>query len=532
MSEQLLIQKSTLVDIADAVRVKTGKTEEIAVVDLAAEIKENISVGMELPELTNPGESTDLLSGKELIDSDGNIVVGTMPNNNAVSKTLDTLITSYTIPEGYHDGSGKVSITTETKFITPTKDVQTVSPANDKVLSCVTVEPIPSEYQDVSEVTATASDVLSGKKIVNSAGSVITGTIAFQPAKTITPSTTRQIAVSSGYYTSGDITIAAIPSTYIKPTYTKVATTYTPTTTNQTISAGTYCSGVQTIKGDSNLKAENIKSGVSIFGVSGTAEVGGDSSGEGCGNEDSLITRDITSYTNSRVSSVGPYAFTHATNLKSVIFLNVESIGEHAFDTCRSLTTINFPKATTIGESAFYLCSNLTTISFPNATTIGRSAFGLCYSLTTINFPKATTIGSYAFRMCSHLTTISFPNATTVGSYAFGYCDDLTTVSLPNVTTIGYYAFSNCTSLTTASFPAATSIAYNVFQSCYNLKSLYLTNSIICTLSHSNAFSSTPIGGYSASAGTYGSIYVPASLLTSYQTATNWTYFSSRFVGV
>ena len=64
----------------------------------------------------------------------------------------------------------------------------------------------------------------------------------------------------------------------------------------------------------------------------------------------------------------------------------------------------------------------------------------------------------------------------------------------------------------------------------YNFKYLYLTGSSLCKLSNSNAFSSTPIGGYSASAGTYGSIYVPASLLTSYQTATNWAYFSSRFV--
>jgi hypothetical protein len=46
---------------------------------------------------------------------------------------------------------------------------------------------------------------------------------------------------------------------------------------------------------------------------------------------------------------------------------------------------------------------------------------------------------------------------------------------------------------------------------------------------NSNAFSSTPIGGYGLGAG---SIYVPTSLLTSYQTATNWTYFSSRFVGI
>ena len=51
---------------------------------------------------------------------------------------------------------------------------------------------------------------------------------------------------------------------------TQAAQTITPGTTNKTIAAGTYLSGTQTIKGDSNLVASNIKSGVSIFGVSGT----------------------------------------------------------------------------------------------------------------------------------------------------------------------------------------------------------------------------------------------------------------------
>lgn len=50
----------------------------------------------------------------------------------------------------------------------------------------------------------------------------------------------------------------------------KGATTFTPSTSNQTIAAGQYLSGAQTIKGDSNLVAGNIKSGVSLFGVKGT----------------------------------------------------------------------------------------------------------------------------------------------------------------------------------------------------------------------------------------------------------------------
>jgi hypothetical protein len=51
---------------------------------------------------------------------------------------------------------------------------------------------------------------------------------------------------------------------------TKIAETFTPGTTNQTISRGTYLTGDQTIEGDANLVAGNIKSGVSIFGVTGS----------------------------------------------------------------------------------------------------------------------------------------------------------------------------------------------------------------------------------------------------------------------
>lgn len=60
---------------------------------------------------------------------------------------------------------------------------------------------------------------------------------------------------------------------------TQALTTWTPTTKDQTIPSGTYLTGTQTIKGDNNLKAENIKSGVSIFDVVGTMTAGiGDTS--------------------------------------------------------------------------------------------------------------------------------------------------------------------------------------------------------------------------------------------------------------
>lgn len=57
----------------------------------------------------------------------------------------------------------------------------------------------------------------------------------------------------------------------------KAAATYTPGTTDQTIVAGQWLYGNQTILGDADLVASNIKKDVNIFGVVGTYEGGGGS---------------------------------------------------------------------------------------------------------------------------------------------------------------------------------------------------------------------------------------------------------------
>ena len=52
----------------------------------------------------------------------------------------------------------------------------------------------------------------------------------------------------------------------------KSAATYTPTTSDQTIAANQYLTGVQTVKGDANLVAANIRKNVTIFNVDGALD--------------------------------------------------------------------------------------------------------------------------------------------------------------------------------------------------------------------------------------------------------------------
>lgn len=122
-------------------------------------------------------DAASVLSGKIFVMADGSVKTGTMANNGAVKKTLDTSTVKYVIAAGYHSGTGEITIVLETKSVTPSKSEQTITPTSGKVLSKVTVAKIPDAYQDVTGVTAAAGDVLDGKYIVNSAGAKVEGSM-------------------------------------------------------------------------------------------------------------------------------------------------------------------------------------------------------------------------------------------------------------------------------------------------------------------------------------------------------------------
>ena len=121
------------------------------------------------------------------------------------------------------------------------------------------------------------------------------------------------------------------------------------------------------------------------------------------------------------------------------------------------------------------------------------------------------------------ITEISNSRVTKIGEYAFYYCKILTTANFPAATSIGGNSFYSCNSLTTVDFPVATSIGSYAFRDCSSLTTLILRNpDVVCTLSNTNAFTSTPIAS-----GT-GYIYVPSALVDSYKAETNWSTFADQ----
>lgn len=230
--------------------------------------------------------------------------------------------------QGGFVSGGSSGVKLQSKTVTPSENTQTVNPDSSyDALSSVTVEAILNTYigSSVTKKSAAtytpgtsnqsiasgqylsgaqtikgdsnliASNIKKGVTIFNVTGSYneATGGPTLQ-SKAVSPSeSTQTVSPDNGYDGLSKVTVNAISSTYIGSDVTKKsAATYIPKTTDQSIASGQYLSGTQTIKGDANLVAGNIKSGVNIFGVTGTYAGGGSSGGNGNNNVEAYVITD------------------------------------------------------------------------------------------------------------------------------------------------------------------------------------------------------------------------------------------------
>ena len=203
-----------------------------------------------------------ILNGTTLIDvTQKTVTASTLLQGETALKNDGTDVTGTYVPQ---------TCVLQSKTVSPSTSQQTVSPdLGYDGLSSVTVNAMPSGSASTPATSITANPTIS----VSSSGLI---TASVSGSQSVTPS------VSAGYVSSGTAGTITVSGSNTSQLSTQSAQTITPTTTNQTIASGKYLTGVQTILGDVNLIAENIKKDISLFNIIGTYE------GSGGGGQDDM----------------------------------------------------------------------------------------------------------------------------------------------------------------------------------------------------------------------------------------------------
>lgn len=275
----------------------SGKTVTVDAGYYATAVSKSVADGSATTPATTVSVSPSLA-----VDSATGVVTASVSGSQSVTPTVsEGYVSTGTAGTVSVSGSNTLSLSTaQGGTITPTESQQTAVAAGKYTLGAVTVDAISSTYvgsgidrNDSTDLTASgaivtapagyyasdatksvASGLVTAPSIITASGATVTASFPDNfSLSTVNPVSVTPVVTTPGYVTSGTAgeTSITLSTTGIAV---KSANTYTPGAAAQTIAAGTYLAGAQTIAGDSNLSAGNIKKDVTIFGVTGTFEGG------------------------------------------------------------------------------------------------------------------------------------------------------------------------------------------------------------------------------------------------------------------
>ena len=150
------------------------------------------------------------------------------------------------------------------------------------------------------------------------------------------------------------------------------------------------------------------------------------------------------------------------------------------------------------------------------------------YSPVTVNVPAGNdaianvvkTLGANAFQYETLPEKVNFKKLTTTGQRAFSNISGCKILVLPVATSLGAYQFADTPVITTVDLGTFTgSLAQYWFSGDSQFNTLILRASSVAPLGNINAFGGTPFANGKAG----GTLYVPSSLVSSYQSANNWS---------
>lgn len=191
-----------------------------------------------------------------------------------------------------------------------------------------------------------------------------------------------------------------------------------------------------------------------------------------------------------------------------------------AFANCTGNVSLIFPDVTTLRVTNYtFENSVFSSISFPKLTgNVGAAFHGFKGSHIYAN--QITAVGNEAFASCSNLKDAFFPLLTTTSTNCFNSCSSLTVGVFGNIGS-AYYQFRNCSKLESVDFIGEfqNNKVDNSFDGCTVLSVVVLRSTDLIPLTNLSAFQNTPF----ASNGSGGTLYVPSALISTYQSATNWS---------